>query len=285
MRRVIAAIAVLVALLSLPAPSTVLAQDARCGQFDSWIWAQTELAPQSMTAICRDLPDGFAPATWTDAIPPSAEPADFISMTDGDTLTVSVNGQQDTVRLYRADAPEVQACGGSSATAFSSQVMSYNAEGTRIYLEYDATQRDRYDRRLAYVWLTIDGQPYMLNEALIRSGYAQDKDFGDRLYASQFGEAKAFAKRWNLGVYTECGGFGLQLSDGGGGSQPVPTEPPSGPGAGTCDPSYPGVCIPPIEVSGDLDCGDIPYRRFQVLPPDPHGFDGDGDGIGCEGSR
>lgn len=290
MRRVLAAIAVLVALLSLPAPSPVVAQDTRCGQFDSWIWAQTALAPQSTTAVCRDLPDGFAPVTWTDSIPSAAEPAEFVSMTDGDTLTVSVDGQQDTVRLYRADAPEVQACGGSSATAFSNQVISYNSEGTRIYLEYDETKRDRYDRRLAYVWLTIDGQPYMLNEALIRSGYAQDKDFGDRLYASQFGEAKAFAKRWNLGVYAECGGFGLVTPTPGpdgsssGGAVAAPTEAPSGPGAGTCDPSYPTVCIPPIEVSGDLDCGDIAYRRFTVLPPDPHGFDGDYDGIGCEGN-
>jgi hypothetical protein len=50
--------------------------------------------------------------------------------------------------------------------------------------------------------------------------------------------------------------------------------------AGDCNPSYPGVCIhsaPP-----DLDCKDVPYRRFQVLPPDPHNFDRDGDGIGCE---
>jgi len=47
-----------------------------------------------------------------------------------------------------------------------------------------------------------------------------------------------------------------------------------------CDPSYPTVCIksPPP----DLDCGQIPYRRFKVLPPDPHRFDGDHDGIGCE---
>jgi micrococcal nuclease len=47
-----------------------------------------------------------------------------------------------------------------------------------------------------------------------------------------------------------------------------------------CDPSYPTVCIPPPPP--DLDCGDIPYSNFPVLPPDPHGFDGDGDGIGCE---
>jgi hypothetical protein len=49
---------------------------------------------------------------------------------------------------------------------------------------------------------------------------------------------------------------------------------------GRCDPAYPTVCIPPPPP--DLDCADIPYRRFRVLPPDPHHFDGDGDGIGCE---
>jgi hypothetical protein len=26
----------------------------------------------------------------------------------------------------------------------------------------------------------------------------------------------------------------------------------------------------------------LPDRRFKVLQPDPHGFDGDKDGVGCE---
>ena len=47
-----------------------------------------------------------------------------------------------------------------------------------------------------------------------------------------------------------------------------------------CDPSYPEVCIPPYPP--DLNCGDISDRRFAVLPPDPHGFDWNDDGIGCE---
>lgn len=47
-----------------------------------------------------------------------------------------------------------------------------------------------------------------------------------------------------------------------------------------CDPSYPDVCIPPPPP--DLDCTDISYRNFKVLPPDPHRFDRDRDGIGCE---
>jgi Protein of unknown function (DUF1524) len=47
-----------------------------------------------------------------------------------------------------------------------------------------------------------------------------------------------------------------------------------------CDDAYPTVCIPPPPP--DLDCGDISYRNFTVLAPDPHGFDGDHDGVGCE---
>ena len=34
-----------------------------------------------------------------------------------------------------------------------------------------------------------------------------------------------------------------------------------------CDPAYPPVCISPPPP--DLDCGEISYRRFEVLRPDP----------------
>ncbi len=47
-----------------------------------------------------------------------------------------------------------------------------------------------------------------------------------------------------------------------------------------CDAAYPEACIPPYP--RDLICGDIPYRRFRVMPPDPHGHDRDGVGIRCE---
>jgi hypothetical protein len=63
------------------------------------------------------------------------------------------------------------------------------------------------------------------------------------------------------------------------GSTATPTSTATQP-APACDPSYPDVCIPPPPP--DLDCTRIIYRNFTVLPPDPHGFDGDGDGLGCE---
>jgi PKD repeat protein len=48
-----------------------------------------------------------------------------------------------------------------------------------------------------------------------------------------------------------------------------------------CDSSYPDLCIPPPPP--DLDCGDdgVP-ENFHVLPPDPHGFDSDNDGVACD---
>jgi hypothetical protein len=60
---------------------------------------------------------------------------------------------------------------------------------------------------------------------------------------------------------------------------PGPTLTPTR-NAAVCAAEYPTVCIPPPPP--DRNCGDIPYRRFTVLPPDRHRFDSDGDGVGCE---
>jgi micrococcal nuclease len=40
------------------------------------------------------------------------------------------------------------------------------------------------------------------------------------------------------------------------------------------------VCIP--SPPPDLDCPDVPHKNFKVRAPDPHRFDADKDGIGCE---
>ena len=49
-----------------------------------------------------------------------------------------------------------------------------------------------------------------------------------------------------------------------------------------CNTSYPTVkpCVP--NGSPDLDCKDISQKNFPVVGPDPHDFDRDHDGIGCE---
>jgi hypothetical protein len=59
----------------------------------------------------------------------------------------------------------------------------------------------------------------------------------------------------------------------------VPVSPPA-PFA-PCDRSYtPYLCIP--SPPPNLDCSDISHRNFFVRAPDPHEFDGNDDGVGCE---
>ena len=72
---------------------------------------------------------------------------------------------------------------------------------------------------------------------------------------------------------------GLQVNvssptrDGGGGGGGGTSDP-------SCHPSYPDFCIPPPPP--DLDCDDVNGSNFTVVGTDPHGFDGEGDGRGCE---
>lgn len=93
-----------------------------------------------------------------------------------------------------------------------------------------------------------------INETMVRQGYAMAAEYPpDTAHAADFAAAQNEAVDWGRGIWGEC----------------IDTSPPS------CDPSYPTVCIPPPPP--DLDCGDITFRRFKVLQPDPHRFDGDKD--------
>lgn len=61
--------------------------------------------------------------------------------------------------------------------------------------------------------------------------------------------------------------------------QPAAEPDTTGGGGGDCDSNYSGTCVP--VVSYDLNCDDI-GGSVRVVGSDPHGFDGDGDGYGCE---
>jgi endonuclease YncB( thermonuclease family) len=204
---------------------------------------------------------------------------------------VRIDGVSNRVRIYRADTPETQNeqhCGGQQATAFAEWALSMNDTPNVIYLEKDTNARDQYGRELAYVWFTIDGKPYLLNHILINNGWAEDVDYGDRKYDAKLQAAAAFAQRHQLGVWDLCGDFGKPEPAPAEPTQPpapipAPTEVPQvpqepAPAPSGCDPNYTG-CVP--IVGGDLDCADIGFS-VQVIGVDIHGFDREGDGIGCE---
>ena len=63
----------------------------------------------------------------------------------------------------------------------------------------------------------------------------------------------------------------------------VPTLQPLSAPAGDCHPSYPDFCIPAPPPALDCESPTLVARtNVTVLPPDPHGLDRDGNGVGCE---
>jgi micrococcal nuclease len=191
---------------------------------------------------------------------------------DGDTVHVRVGNRTEKVRLIGIDSPEVGACYAAQSGAGLRRLVL----GKQVVLSGDRTQtrRDVYKRLLAYVNLTsgLDTGRYQLQQ-----GFA-DVYETRRRFARQGGyEAAAAASlRAGKGLHGACHSKTPSPS-------PTPVQPVVPPAAG-CAASYPDVCIAPPPP--DLDCGQVTHRRFRVIhtvpSPDPHRFDGDRDGIGCE---
>lgn len=217
------------------------------------------------------LPAQAISAPGADCLPANPiEVARVTSIVDGDTIHVEMNGQEYKVRYIGIDAPE---SGTGTEASIATAANSTLVKDQTVMMIRDQSNTDRYDRLLRYV---VTGNGF-INYELVRQGYAIAKDYPpDSACAANLAAAMNEARTNQLGLWlTTATPLPVKLATG------IPLAAGAASSAGTdCDPSYPGVCIPPAPP--DLDCGDIPYRRFQVLQPDPHNFDRDLDGIGCE---
>jgi micrococcal nuclease len=240
------------------------------------------------TAITADVSTTFTTAkraTPTPAPPPTAtatgpvrlpvgEETTVVRVVDGDTIEVA-GGER--VRLIGIDTPEVYGgaeCYGEQASAYTKQLLP---AGTPVRLVHDVERLDRYGRTLAYVYRMVDGE--FINASLVRNGYAQVATYPPNVaHVEEFLELQRQARQAGAGLWSACSDAAAGDID----PAPPAAEPSPAPApSGNCNSAYPDACIasPPP----DLDCGEIAHRRFRVLPPDPHGFDGaDNDGVGCE---
>ena len=203
---------------------------------------------------------------------PSPEWVPVTRIIDGDTIEVEVPfiieiepgrswwRRRVPLRLIGIDTPEV----GEICATEATEAMKALVEDRNVRIDVDVSDVDRYDRLLRYVFSTEDGT--FINEEMVRMGWARAVEYPpDTRYAEVLAIAEAEAKAAGRGLWSS----GCEVP-----TTPSTTLPPS------CDPAYPTVCIP--SPPPDLDCAEVPYTDFTVLPPDPHGFDGDDDGIGCE---
>jgi micrococcal nuclease len=175
---------------------------------------------------------------------------------DGDTIHTATM----KIRLSLTNTPETYQDGFSDATEFTKKLCPV---GSKILVDQDDLQRvDQYGRILAKVFCgdkVLNSELLYNGHANILTQYCSTSEFSDEVWAKRYGCDSNEIQKTNM-------------------PSPIPVEPKTQ--EVNCDPSYPDFCIPPPPP--DLDCGDIPQKRFTVLQPDPHRFDGDKDGIGCE---
>ena len=216
---------------------------------------------------------------------------------DGDTVEVSfVNGYSrlgldstETVRFLGVDTPETHATNksgeygnitdtgcldrwGDLATEFAVETLGQQI--VELVLDSDAGLRGFYGRLLAYVQVgDLD-----FNARLVELGYARVYEEGSSRREAKYLSLQQEARARRIGLW-ECETSSISTSPSTTVIAPTTNRGTEMPGA-NCDAAYPTVCIPPPPP--DLDCGEISFTNFTVLSPDPHRFDGDKDGVGCE---
>ena len=224
--------------------------------------APTVTTVPSATATQTVPSQATLPTTIAGCVPQntSRETGLVVGIVDGDTIDVRINDHDVRVRYIGVNTPEQDQTFYSEATAYNQKLVGNKT----VTLVKDTSETDQFNRLLRYV---IVGDTFVNNE-LVAMGYAEASAYApDTACVSAFETAQRKAQLVKLGVWLPTPEVYIPVITG-------------GDATAICDPSYPGVCIPPGPP--DLDCGDVQYRRFQVLSPDPHGFDRDGDGVGCE---
>lgn len=133
--------------------------------------------------------------------------ARVVRVVDGDTVKVTVPGGQETVRYIGMDTPEsvkphtpVQ-CYAKAASRRNAGLIG----GQDVTLRFDAEQRDRYGRLLAYVYRRRDG--LFVNAALVREGYARRFPFPpNTAHAAELARLQQSARRGRRGLWHACAG-------------------------------------------------------------------------------
>ena len=139
--------------------------------------------------------------------------ATVITVVDGDTIWVNVDGKKKKVRFIGIDTPESVNPDENKNTKEGKLASNYTKKrlkkGMTIYLEYDNDKTDLYGRVLAYIWLKdnvtnsrSDVEKYMYNAELVREGYAKVLTVKPNVkYSDIFDEINNTAKENKKGIW------------------------------------------------------------------------------------
>jgi micrococcal nuclease len=126
-----------------------------------------------------------------------------VTVIDGDTIKVDIEGTIETVRLIGIDTPEIANPHNPQADYFGPEAAQYARqllEKQSVYLIPDPmhSNRDKYNRLLRYVFLE-DGT--LINAKLIQEGFAFNYIYEPFQFMKQFDYLEKQAKENRLGMW------------------------------------------------------------------------------------
>jgi len=129
--------------------------------------------------------------------PAAGEPAALLTVFDGDTLLVSIDGREEEVRLLGVNTPESDECFSAEAREATAALLAEAALSIEVVGE-----RDQFGRLLAYTY----AGGTLVNRALLDGGYALALD-SDHPRRAEFltAEEAAFSARAGLWAPDACG--------------------------------------------------------------------------------
>lgn len=135
-------------------------------------------------------------------------PYEVDRVVDGDTIIIDLDGIKTRVRFANIDCPESVAPEesgkenteeGMVASEFTKGLLP---SGSKVYLEYDVSKTDKYDRTLAYVYLD-DGET-MIERVLLENGFAKVyNDKNNKKYTDEFYKIQDEAKASKIGIWKD----------------------------------------------------------------------------------
>lgn len=230
---------------------------AGCAIDDAEPTAGDPVVTQTVTETANPEPTDAA----TSVQPVAEEPTYVVThVVDGDTIDLDSG---DTVRLVGIDTLERGECGfGPAQSALKRLVL--DKEVTLVESDEDA---DKYGRLLRYVEVgDLDVGLRLIRKGLAIARYDSRDGYGRHPREDRYITADEAAPDITCPKPApepeEPRGFADTGDDKG----------------GSCEPGY-DPCVP--RYPPDLDCADV--GPVTVTGSDPHGLDGDGDGVACGG--
>ncbi|MED3779348.1 thermonuclease family protein [Heyndrickxia sporothermodurans] len=132
-------------------------------------------------------------------------PVTLTKTVDGDTIKVMYKGKEESVRYLLIDTPESKKP-GSCVQPYAESAYNRNKQlvnSGKLTLEFEKSERDKYGRLLAYVF--VDGKS--VQETLLKEGYARVAYIYEPpyKYLSKYQKAEDIAKNKHSNIWSKSG--------------------------------------------------------------------------------